>query len=137
MFDLNLFPVDSVAISLTTTVWVGVMVVAFFNLRFGWTMSGLVVPGYLVPLFMCKPTVAVVIFCESILTFWLVYVLSEGPRRSSWWCSFFGRDRFLALVIGSVLVRALLEGWVLPWLGPHISQYSGCLLYTSPSPRDS
>ncbi len=123
--ELQIFPADSVAVSLTTTVWVGVIVVAFFNLRFGWSMAGLTVPGYIVPLLMCKPTSAVIIFFEALLTFWLVYFISEGPKRSKYWCSFFGRDRFLALVIGSVVVRALLEGWLLPWIGPHLDEWTG------------
>ena len=123
--ELQIFPADSVAVSLTTTVWVGVVVVAFFNLRFGWNMAGLTVPGYLVPLLMFKPTSAAIIYIEALLTFWLVYSVSEGPKRASWWCSFFGRDRFLALVIGSVIVRALLEGWLLPWLGPHLDEWTG------------
>ena len=123
--EIPLFPTDSVAISLTTTVWVGVMVTAFFNLRLGWSIAGLTVPGYLVPLLMFKPTSAVIIVCEAILTFWLVYAISEAPRRTRFWCSFFGRDRFLALVIGSVVVRALLEGWILPRLGPHLNEFTG------------
>ena len=123
--EFAIFPTDSVAVSLTTTVWVGVLVVTFFNLRFGWTLSGLTVPGYVVPLLMFKPTSAIIIFCEALLTFWLVYAVSEWPRNSKVWCSFFGRDRFLALVIGSVIVRAALEGWVLPWLGPHIDDFAG------------
>lgn len=124
-WSLDVFPVDSVALTLTTSVWVGVVVVAFFNLRLGWTMSGLVIPGYLVPLIMCHPTAAVVICCESLLTFWLVRAISEGPRRLPYWCGFFGRDRFLALILGSVIVRAVLEGWLLPWLGPHINELCG------------
>jgi len=31
--ELAIFPADSVAITLTTTVWIGVLVVTFFNLR--------------------------------------------------------------------------------------------------------
>lgn len=123
--EFAIFPADSVAITLTTTVWVGVLVVTFFNLRFGWTLSGLVIPGYLVPLLLCKPISVGVIVLESIMTFCLVYMVSEWPQRRRWWCSFFGRDRFLALVIGSVAVRAMLEGWLFPWLGPHLNEWAG------------
>jgi len=44
-----LFP-ESLASSVATTVWVGVMVAVFCTLRFGWNLSGLVVPGYMTPL---------------------------------------------------------------------------------------
>ena len=50
MFPIELFPPGALSASVITTVWVGVFVVAFFNLRFGWVLSGLVVPGYLAPL---------------------------------------------------------------------------------------
>ena len=52
---LEIFPQGSLSSSVITTVWVGVFVVAFFNLRFGWVLSGLVVPGYLIPLLLIKP----------------------------------------------------------------------------------
>ena len=118
MSDLTLaiFPNDA-AMTVTTTVWVGVMVVVLGNLRLGWTLSGLVVPGYLVPLMIAKPTSACVICVEAVLTYWIVYVVSERANRLPGWSSFFGRDRFFAIVVVSVLVRAILDGWTLPWLG--------------------
>ena len=73
---LSIFPNDA-AITVTTTVWVGVMVVVFLNLRLGWTLSGLVVPGYLVPLLIAKPVSATVICVEAVLTYWIVYLVSE------------------------------------------------------------
>lgn len=117
MFQLEIFPHDSIAITVTTTVWIGVCVAAFFNMRLGWTLSGLVVPGYLVPLMMTRPLTAGVILFEAGLTYLLVRWLSDGPRLTSYWCSFFGRDRFFVIVVVSVLVRALLDGWLLPWFG--------------------
>ena len=60
-FRLPLFPIDNTASAVTMTVWIGVAVVVFFNLRFGWTLSGLVVPGYVVPLLFVKPTSVAVI----------------------------------------------------------------------------
>ena len=60
-WQLPIFPDDSVAVTVTTSIWVGVCVVAFFNMRFGWNLSGLVVPGYLVPLIMVKPETAAII----------------------------------------------------------------------------
>lgn len=113
-FVLPIFPADNVAVSLTTTVWIGVLVVAFFNLRFGWPMSGLIVPGYLVPLIIAKPLSAIVIMLEAVLTYAIVRTLSTQGARVAAWTGFFGRDRFFAFVVVSVLVRALLDGWILP-----------------------
>ena len=58
---IPLFPEGSLSASIVTTVWVGVWVVAFFNLRLGWTFSGLVVPGYVVPLLIAKPSAGAVV----------------------------------------------------------------------------
>jgi len=97
-----------------TTVWVGVFVISFFNLRFGWTYSGLVVPGYLVPLILTNPVSAVVTIAEGIMAYALVRFVSEYLSRFGWWCNFFGRDRFFALFISAVLVRVVMDGWCLP-----------------------
>ena len=119
MFDLNLpvFPFDSTAITISTTVWIGVCIAVFFNLRFGWTLSGLVIPGYLAPLLMIRPITAGVILFESLVTYAIVVILSEGPRRLPYWSSLFGRDRFFFILVVSVLVRSLFDGWVLPYVG--------------------
>ncbi|WP_126173416.1 poly-gamma-glutamate biosynthesis protein PgsC/CapC [Altericroceibacterium xinjiangense] len=113
-FALPILPDGSLASSVITTVWVGVLVVTFFNLRFGWVLSGLVVPGYLVPLLISKPVSGVVVIIEGAITYGLFWLLSErfsGPTR---WSSFFGRDRFMGLILVSVAVRLLLDGWLLP-----------------------
>ena len=119
MFDLQIpiFPFDSTAITLTTAVWVGVCVTVFFNVRLGWTLSGLVVPGYLAPLLITRPVTASVIMFEAILTYLIVRAISSGPRLQAYWSGFFGRDRFFLIVVVSVLVRALFDGWLLPQIG--------------------
>jgi hypothetical protein len=105
----------------TTTVWIGVFVVAFFNLRFGWIFSGLVVPGYLTPLLILKPVAAAVVCIEGILAYFCVWFVSEYLSRWGYWCNFFGRDRFFALVLASMAIRLLLDGWLLPELGMILS----------------
>ncbi|MES9988203.1 MAG: poly-gamma-glutamate biosynthesis protein PgsC/CapC [Candidatus Thiodiazotropha endolucinida] len=117
IFPLPLFPQGGLASSVITTVWIGVAVVAFFNLRFGWVLSGLVVPGYLVPLMIIKPWAAAIIIIESIITYLLVWFFSELLSRLGYWSQLFGRDRFFALIVISVLVRVLFDGWLLPGLG--------------------
>ncbi|HJX28202.1 MAG TPA: poly-gamma-glutamate biosynthesis protein PgsC/CapC, partial [Thermoanaerobaculia bacterium] len=120
LFPLPVFP-PGLASSVITTVWVGVWVMALLNLRLGWTFSGLVVPGYLVPLILVKPWSAAVILVEAVLTYLLVWLVSEKLSRLGLWSSFFGRDRFFALVLASVAVRLLLDGWWLPELGAWVN----------------
>lgn len=121
LFPLSVFPL-SLASSVVTTVWMGVFVVAFFNLRFGWVFSGLVVPGYVVPLLLVKPWAALVILMEGAVTYLLVWMYSERLSRWGFWSGLFGRDRFFAIVLVSVGVRLLMDGWLLPELGRWINE---------------
>lgn len=114
---LQLFPEGSLASSVITTVWVGVAVVAFFNLRFGWSLAGLVVPGYLVPLLLIKPWSVAVIIGEGVVTYLTVLAFSTLGGRYLGLADFFGRDRFFALVLTSVIVRVLFDAYWLPDLG--------------------
>src|SRR5512138_2692773 len=98
-FPLPIFPDGALRESVVTTVWIGVFVISFLNLRFGWTYSGLVIPGYLVPLFLTNPVTALVTIAEGILAYGVVRFISEYMSRFGWWCSFFGRDRFFALLV--------------------------------------
>lgn len=124
MFSLALFP-ESLASSVTTTVWIGVTVAVLFTLRFGWNLSGLVVPGYLTPLLLVKPLSAAVVVIEGILTYLLVYGFSERCSRYGWWSSLFGRDRFFGLVLVSVAVRLGADGWLWPEIGALWNDYFG------------
>lgn len=117
LFPLHIFPESALASSVVTTVLIGVFFVAFFNLRLGWVLSGLVVPGYMVPLLLVKPLAAMVVFGEGILTYALVWFYSEVLAARLGWNTLFGRDRFLALVLTGVAVRVALDGWLLPIVG--------------------
>jgi hypothetical protein len=126
LFRLHVFPEGSLSESVITTVWVGIWVVAFFNLRLGWTFSGLVVPGYLIPLFIARPWCASMIIVEGIVTYVIVWFLSE--KLSGWtvlgwrvWSGVFGRDRYFALLLMSLGVRAAFDGWLLPWVGAFVT----------------
>ena len=122
MFEnaLSLFPVDSAAITISTTVWLGVVVAVMFNLRLGWNLSAMVVPGYVVPLLISRPATAVVILVESVVTYLIARIISDGLNRTDNWSSFFGRDRFFVIVLVSVIVRAAFDGWLLPEAGQYI-----------------
>lgn len=117
LFPIAVFPEGALSSSVTTTVLIGVWVLAFFNLRFGWTLSALVVPGYLVPLMIVKPITVVVIVLEGVITYQAAHALSEWVRLRGCWTSFFGRDRFFLIVLLSVVVRLLFDGLLLPHVG--------------------
>lgn len=121
IFPLPIFPEGALASSVITTVWVGVFVLCFFNLRFGWVLSGLVVPGYLVPLLIVKPLAAAVILVEAIQTYLLVWLFSEKLSRGRY-PSLFGRDRFMGLILASILVRLIMDGLVLPEVAGWLEQ---------------
>jgi Capsule biosynthesis CapC len=119
---LPIFPEGGLTSSVITTVWVGAFVLTFFNLRFGWVMSGLVVPGYLVPLMIVRPLAAAVITVEAVLTYLIIWVFSEKLSKGRF-NGLFGRDRFMALILASIAVRTVCDGWLLPvfadWMAAH------------------
>ena len=118
---LPIFPEGALTSSVITTVWVGVFVLAFFNLRFGWVMSGLVVPGYVVPLLVLRPFAAGVIVVEAVLTYLIAYFFSERFSRGRY-NALFGRDRFMALILASIAVRLTFDGWLLPQAAEWLSR---------------
>ncbi|MEA3490916.1 MAG: poly-gamma-glutamate biosynthesis protein PgsC/CapC [Campylobacterota bacterium] len=122
---LPILPSSYLSHSVVTTVWIGIMVIGFFNLRFGWIFSGLVVPGYLTPLLLIKPLSVGVILFESVVTYLFVYIISEAAANRGLWTNFFGRDRFFALLVGSVMVRLTFDGWILPWLSAYTLETYG------------
>ncbi|MCY4044731.1 MAG: poly-gamma-glutamate biosynthesis protein PgsC/CapC, partial [Cellvibrionales bacterium] len=103
--------------------WLGLFVVCFFNLRFGWVLSGLIVPGFLVPLMMAKPFGAWVIFIEAIVTYAIVRGWANACRMLNVY-EVFGRDRFFALVLVSVIVRLGFEKLLIPFAEKLIASYS-------------
>lgn len=117
--QLNIFPPGALQSSVITTVWVGVCVVVFLNARFGSTLAGLVVPGYLVPLFFVKPVSAMVVVFEAYLTYGLAYLLANKVLVKMGYSEMFGRDRFFALILLSVLVRIVLDFFLIPLLLEH------------------
>lgn len=120
LFPLQVFPQGSLASSVITTVWVGVWVIALLNLRFGWALTGLVVPGYLVPLLLLKPWSVLAIFIESLVTYAIVWFFSDYLARFGGWSRLFGRDRFFALVLVSIVVRIVFDGWLFQHLGEYL-----------------
>ncbi|MBI4866889.1 MAG: poly-gamma-glutamate biosynthesis protein PgsC/CapC [Candidatus Wallbacteria bacterium] len=110
---LAIFP-EGFTYSLLTPVLIGVLFMAFATETFGGGFSGLVVPGYLAPIYLLNPAAGLVITLQAVATYLIVRALSDGGCRLGFWSVFFGRDRFLALVIVGTLLRAVTEGYVLP-----------------------
>ena len=127
-FVLPLFPQGVLSQSVITTVWIGVMVTCFFNLRLGWVLSGLVVPGYMVPLLIIKPWAAGIVLFEGCLTYFIFWVANEkiGPRLGITNC--FGRDRFFGILLLSVVIRLVFDTWILPFLGAYLVNTFGLVL---------
>lgn len=123
LLPLHIFPEGALASSVITTVLVGVWVTVFFNLRFGWVLSGLIVPGYLTPLIILEPLSAAVVALEAVLTYLIVQAMAVTYAARIGWTTFFGRDRFFALVLVSIGVRLLMDGIVLPEAGRWLNNY--------------
>ncbi|WP_372767664.1 poly-gamma-glutamate biosynthesis protein PgsC/CapC [Pseudoalteromonas sp.] len=125
-FELTIFPIGALQSSIITTVWIGVVVVVFLNARLGTTLAGLVVPGYLVPLFFVKPISAGVVLTEALITYIIAYLFGTKLLVKLGYAEMFGRDRFFALILISVLVRIGMDFYFLPevvlWLG---DEYKG------------
>lgn len=113
---LELFPPGGLDSGVLTTVFIGVLVVLFFHQRFGWVASGLVIPGFVVPLLLSRPAGVMVIAAEAVLTLLLARGICAIGERRDWFCALFGRDRFFLIVVLSVAVRLAVDGFLLPAL---------------------
>ncbi|CAM2067014.1 Poly-gamma-glutamate biosynthesis protein PgsC/CapC [Sulfidibacter corallicola] len=111
---IHIFPAGSLSESVITTVWLGIWVIVFFNQWLGWSLSGLIVPGYLVPLIVLKPLSAAVIGIEGLFTYVVAWILFQMLPRSGLGFGVFGRDRFLVLILISVATRIFFDGYLLP-----------------------
>lgn len=122
LIPLEIFPTGGLTSSVVTTVWIGIMVVAILNLRFGTTLSGLVVPGYIVPLLLVKPASAWVIIVESLVTYLIARLIADRMLVKFGLGELFGRDRFFMLILISVLVRVLFDAYLLVGLDDWLLQ---------------
>jgi hypothetical protein len=112
-----LFPPYSLDTSILAAVLVGVIILALLTETLGWVFVGLVVPGYLASVFVIHPEAGITVVTEAVVTYGLAVALSRGVSATGAWSEFFGRDRFYAIVLASVLVRGVSEVVVLPVLG--------------------
>lgn len=110
----NLFPENGLDRSLHLPVLLGLVIVSFFRETLGWTFAGLVVPGYLASVAVAAPVTAAVIVAESLPAYWLALLVGKWLPKTGAWSTFFGRERFLLLIVTSLLARLLMEGVFLP-----------------------
>jgi hypothetical protein len=110
---MHIFPESGFDQSVTTPVLLGVLVAWFFTESYGWVFAGLVVPGYLAALFLVHPRSALIDIVEAVITYGIARLLGEQLARSGLTSRVFGRERFLLILLVSVLVRLGFEGVVL------------------------
>jgi hypothetical protein len=118
---MHLFPQSGFDQSAITPVFLGVLVSWLFTETFGWVFAGLVVPGYLATLFLLDPRSAAIDVGEAVLTYGSARLLGEQLSWTGLTSRVFGRERFLLVLIVSVLVRLGVEGVAFPHLSPHAS----------------
>ncbi|BBN80848.1 hypothetical protein PA25_08330 [Pseudoalteromonas sp. A25] len=129
---LPLFPNGSgLGQSVITTVWVGIAIVCFFNLRFGFPLTGLVVPGYLVPLLIVSPTSAAVILIEAIVVYWLMRFCAQTLLERFGYAEMFGRDRFFAIILLSIFIRVIMDSLFWPMIANELKLWDISFDYAS------
>ena len=116
----SLFPGAGFESSLLTAVLVGLVVTWLLNETLGWSFAGLVAPGYLASIFLVRPSAGVVVIVEALMTYSLVHVLGRVLSSRVHFGPLFGKERFFAMLLASVGVRAVVEGWLLGWVS-HLS----------------
>gem|GEM_PF-6017476 len=125
MPPLPVFPDNGLSNSVIPPVFIGLGISTVFAETLGWNFSGLIVPGYLAPIFIVKPISAIVIVIEAIISYLVLRLLSEGFSKSGTWTSFFGQDAFFALFCISILVKSAMEGPLLPLIGDFLNRSVG------------
>ncbi len=120
-----IFPQQALDNSIITAVLIGLVTLLIFTEVFGWVFVGYVVPGYLASVFLTLPESGFAIIFEAIITYALVWLISERGAKARVWARFFGRERFLLFVYVSVVVRLVMESAVLPRLSLLIPALTG------------
>jgi gamma-polyglutamate biosynthesis protein CapC len=126
----ELLPPHGLDQSILLAVLIGLLLILFLTEVFGWVFVGLVVPGYLASVALIQPASAIAVVFESLLTYGLAYLVSELFPRTQSWSPFFGRERFLMIVLVSVFVRQNSQIWMLPLLLRYVDQTFGTTWYT-------
>src|SRR5438093_1160971 len=115
MIHVSLFP-DGLDNSILTAVLIGLYVRFALTEAFGWTFTGLVVPGYLAAVLVLRPLSAAVILVDALVTYVLVRAFSLALSRTQLGTPVFGRDRFIVVVAASIGTRVVIEALIAPRL---------------------
>ncbi|HEY3352015.1 MAG TPA: poly-gamma-glutamate biosynthesis protein PgsC/CapC [Polyangia bacterium] len=98
----------------------GALAMAALTEWWGWDFVGIVVPGYLCSVLLLQPIVGGVVLLEAVLTYALARGLDWLATRARLSYPVFGRDRFFLILVTSVAVRVVLEGFVLQWVAGRV-----------------
>ncbi|MDX2050843.1 MAG: poly-gamma-glutamate biosynthesis protein PgsC/CapC [Polyangiaceae bacterium] len=109
---LRIFPQSGLDTSVITPVLLGVLLSWFLTETLGWVFAGLVVPGYLAAVFLVEPLSGVINVVEAALSYLIARFIGEYLPKAHLSSRVFGRERFLLVVVVSILVRLVLEGFV-------------------------
>src|SRR3954465_7861031 len=108
----NVFP-QGLEGTLVIPIVVGVLTMALLTEAWGWDFVGVVVPGYLASVWLLEPVVATVVVVEAIATWALAGGIDRALTLGRVTFPVFGRDRFFLVLASSVVVRIILEGFVM------------------------
>ncbi len=117
--QLPIFPKSGFDQSVVTPVLLGVLVSWVATETVGWVFAGLVVPGYLAAVFLLDPAGGIIDVFEAVVTYVVARGLGEYMGRTGITSRVFGRERFFLVVLLSILVRLVVEGFLLPKVAPH------------------
>ncbi|MBI2920250.1 MAG: poly-gamma-glutamate biosynthesis protein PgsC/CapC [Planctomycetes bacterium] len=112
---LPIFSPNGMQHSLVISVFIGMLITSLMFERYGWVFSGLVVPGYLAPIFKIYPMSGLTILFEATVTALIVKGISNSAWRLRTHTPLFGRERFFAVVLTALVVRLVLEEFLLPY----------------------
>jgi hypothetical protein len=110
---VNIFP-QGLEGTLVIPIFVGLLIMAALTESLGWDFVGVVVPGYLASVCLSQPVVAGIVVVEAALSWALAVLLDRGLCAARVSHPVFGRDRFFLVLVGSVVVRIAMEGFILP-----------------------
>ncbi|MEM6960392.1 MAG: poly-gamma-glutamate biosynthesis protein PgsC/CapC [Myxococcota bacterium] len=126
----ELLPENGLDRSVLLPVLVGLAYITLFTETLGWTFVALVVPGYLASVFIAAPACGFTMVAEALITYLLSRAIGLWLPKTRIWTVSFGRERFFLIILMSILVRLLSEGWMLPRLGAYFDFGGAAELYS-------
>ncbi len=110
----SILPPNGLDRSLHAPVFIGLLLLSLFKELFGWSYAGIVVPGYLASVVVVAPVTGVLVLSEAIAAYLLAAALGRWLPATGAWSSFFGRERFLLLILTALFMRLWVEASLVP-----------------------